>query len=78
MGLACGARSAASTIASVVRTLDLTKWAGRWVAVDRDGRVRRDADSLSDLMSALAADGIADLEVMRAPLPGDPVVYGLG
>jgi hypothetical protein len=63
---------------NVVRTLDLTNWAGRWVAVDGHGRVRRDADSLSDLVSALAADGIADLEVMRAPSPGDPVVYGLG
>lgn len=62
----------------VVRTLDLTQWAGRWVAVDADGRVRRDADSLADLMAVLTADGVEDLEVMRAPSPGDPVVYGLG
>ena len=63
---------------AMVRTLDLTKWAGRWVAVDADGNVCRDAASLAELMAIIDADGIEGAEVMRSPAPGEPVVYGLG
>ncbi len=62
----------------MVRTLDLTKWAGRWVAVDSSDRVLRDAPSLADLPEILADASVGDVEVMRAPAPDEPVVYGLG
>lgn len=62
----------------MVRTLDLAKWAGRWVALDEDDRVQRDAETLKDLMAILDAEGVEGLSIMRAPVPGEPVVYGLG
>lgn len=62
----------------VVRTLDLEKWAGRWVAVDGDGHVCRAAATLAELLAMLETEGVEGLEVMRAPAPGEPVVYGLG
>lgn len=62
----------------VVRTLDLTEWAGRWVGVDSEGLVRCDAASLAELLSVVADRGVHDVQVMRAPAPGEPVVYGLG
>jgi hypothetical protein len=63
---------------AVVRTLELEKWAGRWVAVNAGGHVCRDAATLAELMALLEAEGVEGLEVMRAPAPGEPVVYGLG
>ena len=62
----------------MVRTLDLAKWAGRWVALDDDDQVRRDAETLKDLMAILDSEGVEGLSIMRAPVPGEPVVYGLG
>lgn len=62
----------------MARTLDLAPWAGRWVAVDTVGRVRSNAASLSELLAVLADTDLGELEVMRAPAPDDPVVYGLG
>ena len=61
----------------MVRTLDLAKWAGRWVALDDDDQ-SRDAETLKDLMAILDAEGVEGLSIMRAPVPGEPVVYGLG
>ncbi|MEM8747371.1 MAG: hypothetical protein AAGF91_11765 [Actinomycetota bacterium] len=62
----------------MTRTLDLAPWAGRWVAVDADGRVRSDASSLTELITLIADGDLGEVEVMRAPAPGEPVVYGLG
>ena len=62
----------------MVRTLDLTPWAGRWVAVDTTNHVRCDAPSLAELLDVLARADVGDVEVMRAPAPDEPVVYGLG
>ena len=62
----------------MVRTLDLAKWAGRWVALYDDDQVQRDAETLKDLMAILDAQGVEGLSIMRAPVPGEPVVYGLG
>jgi len=62
----------------MVRTLDLAEWAGRWVALDEDDRVKRDAETLKDLLAVLEADGVEGVSIMRAPVPGEPVVYGLG
>ena len=62
----------------MVRTLDLTDWAGRWVALDEHDRVVRDAVTLEDLMSIIDTDGLEGVSIMRAPVPGEPVVYGLG
>jgi len=59
------------------RTLDLAPWAGRWVAVDARSRVRCDAPSLAELLTAIAEADLGEVEVMRAPAPDDPVVYGL-
>ena len=64
--------------ALMVRTLDLLRWAGRWVAVDSANEVRCDAASLAQLLDELALVDVGDVEVMRAPAPGEPVVYGLG
>lgn len=62
----------------MVRTLDLTDWAGRWVALDEHDRVERVGETLEDLMSIIATDGLEGVSIMRAPVPGEPVVYGLG
>ena len=62
----------------MVRTLDLSPWAGRWVAVDATNHVRCDAPSLAQLLDLLALAEVGDVEVMRAPAPDEPVVYGLG
>ncbi len=66
------------TLSLMVRTLDLTPWVGRWVAVDTTNHVRCDASSLAELLDVLATADIADVEVMRAPAADEPVVYGLG
>jgi hypothetical protein len=62
----------------MVRTLDLSPWAGRWVAVDHANQVRCDAPSLAQLLDVLAVTDVGEVEVMRAPAPDEPVVYGLG
>ena len=64
--------------ASMVRTLDLHRWAGQWVAVDRDGHVHASADELSDVIEQAEQLDVDDLEIMRAPVPGEPVVFGVG
>jgi hypothetical protein len=51
---------------------------GRWVALDDDDVVRCDAETLGDLHALLDSQGIEDVEVVRAPVPGEPVVFGLG
>jgi hypothetical protein len=40
--------------------------------------VRSDAASLAELLAAIAEANLNDVEVMRAPAPDEPVVYGLG
>jgi hypothetical protein len=62
----------------VIRSLRLEGWAGRWVAVDGDGRVVADAESVSDLLRHLREDEIEGVEIMRAPDPQQPATYGLG
>ncbi len=62
----------------MARTLDLTQWAGRWVALDQKDVVVRDAESIDELLATLERDGIEGTSVVRAPVPGDPVVFGLG
>lgn len=62
----------------MARTLDLAPWAGRWVAVDAADRVRSDASSLAVLLRAIVEADLGEVEVMRAPAPDEPVVYGLG
>lgn len=62
----------------MARTLDLAPWAGRWVAVDAADRVRSDASSLAELLRAIEEADLGEVEVMRAPAPDEPVVYGLG
>jgi hypothetical protein len=62
----------------MTRTPHLQQWAGRWVALDRDDRVRRDAETLAELMAIIEADGLEGLSVMRAPAPDEPIAFGLG
>jgi hypothetical protein len=62
----------------MARTLDLAPWAGRWVAVDAADRVRSDAGSLAELLRVIEKADLGEVEVMRAPAPDEPVVYGLG
>jgi hypothetical protein len=61
----------------MIRTLDLHQWAGQWVALDNDGRVHASAAALDALMSEIDKSDL-DLEIMRAPVPGEPLVFGLG
>ena len=67
-----------TTFDLVVRTLQLEAWAGRWVAVDSVGTVRCDSASLAELLAEINRNHITDVEVMRAPDPREPIVYGLG
>jgi ABC-type transporter Mla MlaB component len=62
----------------MVRTLHLEAWAGRWVALDAHDVVRCDAATLAELLKIIERDGLRDVEVMRAPAPDEPLVYGLG
>ena len=67
-----------SIIGVVIRSLRLEAWAGQWVAVDGDGRVVADAESVRDLLRDLRDNGIEGVEIMRAPDPQQPATYGLG
>jgi len=62
----------------MIRTLELRRWAGRWVALRADDHVRRDAETLRELMALVEREGLADVEIMRAPIPGEPVLFGPG
>jgi hypothetical protein len=62
----------------MVRTLDLGRWAGRWLALDENDEVQRDADTLKALMAIIDADGIEGVSIMRTRVRGEPVVYGPG
>ena len=62
----------------MVRTLDLANWAGRWIALDESDRVARDAETLENLMAILDTEGVEGVSIMCAPVPGEPVRYGLG
>lgn len=62
----------------MVRTLDLQRWAGQWVAVDPDGHVHASAIELPDVIAQAEQLDADDLEIMRAPVPGEPVAFGLG
>ena len=68
-----GGLDASDTLTVTARTLDLTPWAGRWVAVDNAGIVRCDAPSLTELLDIVANGQIGEVEVMRAPADDDPV-----
>jgi hypothetical protein len=61
----------------MIRTLDLRQWAGLWVALDADDHVQLSAAELADLIAEVDRLDL-DVEIMRAPVPGDPVVFGLG
>lgn len=80
-GVCCDATIALTPVRydlTMARTLDLSQWAGHWVAVDTENRVRSDAATLAELLAAINAADFGEVEVMRAPAPDDPVVYGLG
>jgi hypothetical protein len=64
-------------IRNMVRTLHLEEWAGMWVAVDRHDRVVASAANLGDLIGEVDEHDL-DVEIMRAPVPGEPLVFGLG
>ena len=61
----------------MIRTLNLDAWAGRWVAVGKDGKVQASAAELDALIAEVDELDL-DVEIMRAPVPGEPVVFGLG
>ena len=61
----------------MIRTLNLDEWAGLWVAVGKDGRVQVSAAELDALIAEVDRLDL-DVEIMRAPVPGEPVVFGLG
>lgn len=61
----------------MIRTLDLDEWAGLWVAVDTDDQVQASAAELADLIAEVDSRDL-DVEIMRAPIPGDPVLFDLG
>jgi hypothetical protein len=61
----------------MVRTLDLQAWAGKWVALDVDDTVLLFAEELSDLISEVDRLDL-EVEILRAPVPGEPLVFGLG
>jgi hypothetical protein len=77
-GLATTAIDTGATMMFMVRTLDLAQWAGQWVAVDARGRVHASAIELGDLVRHIEQEQLAGVEVMRAPVPGEPLVFGLG
>jgi hypothetical protein len=61
----------------MIRSLELERWAGLWVAVDAHGKVQASAATLDALIAEVDERDL-DVEIMRAPVPGEPVVFGLG
>ena len=61
----------------MIRTLNLGEWAGLWVGVGKDGTVLASAAELDGLIAKVDERDL-DVEIMRAPVPGEPVVFGLG
>ena len=61
----------------MARSLDLSRWAGLWVAVDVDGSVQASAPALDTLIAEVDQRNL-DVEIMRAPVPGKPLVFGIG
>ena len=61
----------------MIRTLNLDAWAGLWVGVGKDGTVVVSASDL-DALIAQVDERELDVEIMRAPALGEPVVFGLG
>ena len=59
------------------RTLNLDAWAGKWVAVGNGGVVQASASELAALIAEVDRLDL-DVEIMRAPVPGEPLVFGLG
>ena len=72
------ARRARAIIEDMVRTLNLREWAGLWVAIDSDGRVRLSSEDVEHVISEIERLELDGLEIVRAPIPGEPVVFGLG
>lgn len=72
------ARRARAIIEGMVRTLNLREWAGLWVAIDSDGRVRLSSEDVEQVISEIERLELDGLEIVRAPIPGEPVVFGLG
>ena len=66
------------SVGLMIRTLHLEAWAGRWVALDHDDHVVASGPTLEDLTATLDRQGIQDVEIMRAPDPGDAIAYGVG
>ncbi len=62
----------------MIRTLHLEAWAGSWVALGHQDRVVASAATVEDLMATLEAEGIQDVEIMRAPDSNEAIPYGLG
>ena len=61
----------------MIRTLHLDAWAGLWVGVGKDGTVVASASDL-DALIAQVDERDLDVEIMRAAVPGEPIVFGLG
>ena len=57
----------------MIRTLHLEAWAGSWVALDREDRIVASAPTQKDLMATLDAEGIQDVEILRAPHPNEAI-----
>ena len=66
------------SFALMVRTLDLSRWAGRWVALGERDEVRCDAQTLGELLTMLDAEGVGGVSVVRAPALDEPLTYGVG
>ena len=64
------------SFALMVRTLDLSRWAGRWVALGEGDEVRCDAETLGEFLTTLDADGVEGVLVMRAPALDEPLTNG--
>ena len=60
----------------MIRTLNLGEWSRLWVGVGKDGTVLASASELDALIAQVDE---RDLEVeIMGPVPGEPVVFGLG
>lgn len=53
----------------MVRTLNLREWAGLWVAIDSDGRVRLSSEDVEHVISEIERLELDGLEIVRARFP---------
>ena len=61
----------------MIRRLELSAWAGQWVALDVDDQVCYAAPTSDVLLDTIASESLVDVEILRVRIAGEPVYASL-